>query len=85
MMPPPPAGASHGSSHDPRTGDTRPPIAHLLCACQRADPRLALCGSDVTDTHHRTLFAPEVQSCVVCLDLGRSALVAGRCDRCPHA
>lgn len=69
----------------PRTSDGRPVIAHLMCVCQRADPRLALCGADVTETHHLTLtlHAHEVQPCVVCFDLGRAALIARRCGRCP--
>jgi hypothetical protein len=81
MMPSPPAGASHGDE-----GSTeRVTVAHLVCGCQRSDPRLALCGTDVTDTHAGTLLlpAPAVQSCAVCLDLGRTVLIARRCERCP--
>lgn len=81
MMPSPPAGASHG---DPRPPE-RVTVAHLVCGCQRSDPRLALCGSDVTDTHPRTLLLPAdaVQACAVCLDLGRTVLISRRCERCP--
>ncbi len=77
MMPLPPADAPRGADHDPVT-------VHLVCGCQRDDPRLALCGLDVTATHLQTLTLPpgSVQPCIVCHDLARTVLVARRCERC---
>jgi len=52
--------------------------AHLICHCQvAAVPRLTLCGLDVDH-----LPRPGVIPCVVCWDLGRSVIVARRCERC---
>jgi len=80
-MQPTPADASRGDRQPP----DRVTVAHLVCGCQRSDPRVALCGSDVTSTHPGTLLlpAPLRQACAVCMDLGRTALIARRCERCP--
>jgi hypothetical protein len=82
MMPSPEPGASHGRTEPPE----RVTVGHLVCSCQRRDPRIALCGLDVTGTHAATLLLPtgQVQACVVCLDLARTVLVARRCQRCPR-
>lgn len=83
MMPSPDQGASHGRQPDPRSGDQRPPVAHLLCRCQRGEAvRVAICGTTVRDPVAYVGAVPAVDACVVCLDLGRSTLVADRCSRC---
>lgn len=76
---PEPAGSSPPT---PR----RRPIGHLCCTCQlRAVPRLALCGTDVTGVREEpNLRDPDPLAwCTVCRDLGRTVLVARRCERCP--
>lgn len=77
---------SHSEQPAPRGGDHLTPpsvFCHLLCPCQarRAAPRLTLCGLDAdTDT---TAGGCAPACCVVCWDLGRTVLVARRCERCP--
>lgn len=58
-------------------------VVHLICPCQLgADPPRSLCGLDVTDV---VLIADlaGLEPCVVCLDLGATAVLTRRCDRCP--
>ena len=77
-QPSPGSGASHGDRPAPDVV-----VAHIVCRCQlRYPPWLALCGVDVTDTFQASLTAEQVQPCAVCLDLGRTALVSHRCERC---
>ena len=87
QSPPDPSSDSRG---EPESSSSV--ILHLSCPCQRphAAP-LSLCGYELDLTHPaarrdvpvRLSSVPVEVGCVVCVDLARVAVDAGRCERCP--